>query len=143
MTKPHFQGLRSPKQKLAGWVHVGRFVDKIRLSAKGQLPADYQENFGKGFDGMWLAASGVDKDEFIAAVRAAKDDAAVEQWLIANVNSHKTPQEIEAFNQKVLNHGRQPELQERLNARKAQSGLTHRHDIQTFVDYIDADEGRA
>jgi gluconokinase len=143
MSKNYFQGLRSPKQKLAGWVHVGRFVDKIRLNAKGQLPADYQENFGKGFDGMWLAASGVDKDQFIAVVRAAKDDAEVERWLIQNVNSRKTLQEIEAFNHKVLNHGRQPELQERLRKRKEQSGLAHRDDIQTFVDYIDADEGRS
>jgi gluconokinase len=141
MSKTYFQGLRSPKQKLAGWVHVGRFIDKIRLNAAGQLPADYQENFGKGFDGMWLAASGVDKDEFIALVLRSTDEQ-IEQWLLANVNSRIPPQEIEAFNTKVLNHGRQPELQERLRARKEQSGLAHRDDIQTFVDYIDADEGR-
>src|SRR3990172_2527451 len=102
--KTYFQGLRSPHEKWAGWVHVGRFADKIRLSDKGQLPADYQANFTKGFDGMWLAASGVDRDRFIEVVRRAKNDAEIVQWVEANVNSRKTPQEIEAFNQKVLNH---------------------------------------
>jgi hypothetical protein len=142
MSKTYFQGLRSPKEKLAGWLHVGRFVDKIRLAHKKQLPPDYEANFTKGFDGMWLAASGVDKDQFIALVLRSTDEQ-IEQWIIANVNSRKSPEEIEAFNQKILNHGRQPEFQELLRQRKEQSGLSHRDDIQTFVDYIDADEGRA
>jgi hypothetical protein len=30
-----------------------------------------------------------------------------------------------------------------LALRKEQSGLAHRTDITTFVDYIDADEGRS
>jgi hypothetical protein len=30
----------------------------------------------------------------------------------------------------------------RLKMRKEQSGLTHRDDLKTFVDYIDADEKR-
>jgi hypothetical protein len=123
-------------------VHLGRFVDKIRLQAKGQLPADYQGNFTKGFDGKWLEASGVDKEAFIEMVRGAKNDAEVEQWVVKNVNNRKTPKEIEAFNQSVLQHGRQPELQERMRQRKAESGLSGRDDIQTFVDFIDADEGR-
>ena len=34
------------------------------------------------------------------------------------------------------------ELRARLKMRKEQSGLSHRDDIKTFVDYIDADEKR-
>jgi hypothetical protein len=34
------------------------------------------------------------------------------------------------------------EGQARLRWRKEQSGLAHRDDIRTFVDYIDADEKR-
>jgi hypothetical protein len=33
-------------------------------------------------------------------------------------------------------------MQERLKLRKQQAGLTHRDDIQCFVDFIDADEKR-
>jgi len=44
-----------------------------------------------------------------------------------------------------LAHGSEsdPDLRARLALRKEQSGLAHRNDIQTFVDYIDADEGRS
>jgi hypothetical protein len=34
------------------------------------------------------------------------------------------------------------EAQERLRMRKEAAGLAHRNDIQTFVDFIDADEKR-
>jgi hypothetical protein len=34
------------------------------------------------------------------------------------------------------------EMEERLRLRKEQAGLTHRDDIKTFVDFIDADEKR-
>lgn len=132
--------LRSPRQILAGWVHLGRFVDKIRLHHAGKLPADYQANFCGGFDGRWLEAAGVSKETFLDAVRAAKDDAAVEQWVRSNVR--KTPAEIETFNRFVLNRGRNDEMSARLVERKKESGLEGRVDIQTFVDFIDADEGR-
>jgi len=32
--------------------------------------------------------------------------------------------------------------QERLQWRKQQAGIAHREDIRSFVDFIDADEGR-
>ena len=35
-----------------------------------------------------------------------------------------------------------PAAQERLKLRKQESGLAHRDDLKTFVDYIDADEKR-
>ena len=35
-----------------------------------------------------------------------------------------------------------PEMQARLKMRKENAGLAHRDDIQTFVDFIDADEKR-
>ncbi len=138
--KTPFQGLRSPKEKMAGWVHLPRFIDKIRLHHTGRLPLDYQANFGKGFDGAWLEAAGVAKDPFINFVIHAKDDKEIEEWVKTHV--HKTPKEIEAFNQKVLNRGRNDDFSQRLVERKAESGLSHRNDIQCFVDYIDADEGR-
>lgn len=132
--------LRSPRQMLAGWVHLPRFLDKVRLHHAGKLPPDYQANFCGGFDGRWLEAAGVGKEVFLEAVRSAKDDAAVEQWVRANVR--KTPAEIEAFNQFVLNRGRNDEAAARLAELKQKAGLADRADIQAFVDLIDADEGR-
>ncbi len=125
---------------MAGWVHLPRFVDKIRLHFAGKLPADYQSNFCQGFDGRWLAAADVAKDAFLEMVRQAKDDAAVEQWVRANVR--KTPAQIEAFNQFVLTRGRNDEAAVRFQEVKKQAGLADRQDVQCFVDLIEVDEGR-
>jgi hypothetical protein len=35
---------RSPREMMDGWVHLPRFIDKIRLHLAGKLPPDYQEN---------------------------------------------------------------------------------------------------
>ena len=42
--------LRSPSEKTGGLFYFGRMLDKIRLHARGELPSDYHENLGKGFD---------------------------------------------------------------------------------------------
>ena len=42
---------RSPRETMCGWMHLPRYIDKIRLHLAGKLHADYQPNFGKGFDG--------------------------------------------------------------------------------------------
>ena len=44
---------------MCGWMHLPRFIDKVRLHLAGKLAADYQPNFGKGFDGLWLETAGV------------------------------------------------------------------------------------
>lgn len=131
--------LRSPKEKMAGWVHLPRFIDKIRLNKEGKLPADYQPNLGKGFDGYWLEATGVAFEDFTQLVGKSNDQQ-IEQWVKSNIQ--KSTQEMEAYNQKILNRGRNDDISERLKQRKQESGFEHRDDIQTFVDYIDADEGR-
>ncbi len=132
---------RSPRETMAGWVHLPRFIDKIRLHLAGKLPADYQENFTKGFDGAWLQAAGVTALQLIEVVKASICDGQVCGWVTGNVK--KTDAEKNAFNQHVLNRGRDTdEMKARLKWRKEQVGLAERDDIQTFVDFIDADEKR-
>jgi uncharacterized Zn finger protein len=81
-------------------------------------------------------------DTIIEVVKNSLTDGEVCDWVRENVR--KTDAEKSAFNQSVLNHGRQddPALKAKLQQRKAESGMSHRDDIQTFVDYIDADEKR-
>jgi hypothetical protein len=132
---------RSPRETMCGWVFLPRFVDKIRLHSAGQLHADYQENFTKGFDGTWLKAAGISAEQFIAVVKNSMTDGQVADWVRENVK--KTDAEKAAFRDFLLNRGTEGgEVTARLNMRKEQSGLTHRDDIKTFVDYIDADEKR-
>jgi hypothetical protein len=133
---------RSAREVMAGWTYLPRFVDKIRLHLAGKLHPDYQENLCKGFDGAWLKAAGVSADQFIEVVKNSATDGEVCDWVMKNVR--KTDAEKAAHREYILNHGRagDEQLKARLKMRKEQSGLSHRDDIQTFVDYIDADEKR-
>jgi hypothetical protein len=132
---------RSPRETMDGWVQLPRFIDKIRLHLAGQLGSDYQNNLTKGFDGAWLKASGVSPDTFIQVVKNSLTDGQVCDWVRTHVE--KSVAEKKAFADHVLNHGRgNEELQAKLAMRKEQSGFSDRDDIQCFVDYIDADEGR-
>ncbi len=132
---------RSAREMMSGWVYLPRFVDKIRLHLAGKLHPDYQENFTKGFDGSWLKAAGVSADAFIEVVKNSVTDGQVADWVAKNVK--KTEAERVAYNTFVLNRGQDDDaVKARLKMRKEESGLAHRDDITTFVDYIDADEKR-
>jgi hypothetical protein len=133
---------RSPRETMCGWMHLPRYIDKIRLHLAGKLHPDYQPNFGKGFDGLWLELAGVDEKKFIETVRESLTDGQVCDWVLKNV---KKPESVKTqHRERMLNYPRQDDAatQERLKMRKEQSGLSHRDDIQCFVDFIDADEKR-
>ncbi len=125
-----------------GWMHLPRYVDKIRLHLAGKLHPDYQENLGKGFDALWLRYAGVTHEQMVEVVRRSITDGEVCDWVRQNVR--KTAAEKAAHREEMLNYPRPDDtvMQARLQQRKQESGLAHRDDIRTFVDYIDADEGR-
>jgi Domain of unknown function (DUF5069) len=135
---------RSPREMMAGWIYLPRLVDKIRLHLRGQLHADYQENFlHKGFDSRWMSAAGLAPDSFVDVVRNSPTDGQVCDWVRLNVNSQRAAERA-AFNLALPQSGRDPDpaVQARLQFRKEQLGMLQRDDIQTFFDCIDADEGR-
>ena len=103
---------RSPRETMCGWTYLPRFVDKIRLQQAGKLPPDYQANLCQGMDGIWLEMAGVDARQFMEVVRNSITDGEVCDWVRVNV---KQSESVKA---------------------------AHRDDIQSFVDYIDADEKR-
>jgi hypothetical protein len=133
---------RSPRETMDGWMHLPRYVDKIRLHLAGRLPADYQENFGKGFDGLWCKYSGVTHEQMVQVVKKSLTDGEVCDWVRRNVQ--KSPADKAAHARDMLNRplpGNEEALA-RLKMRKAQAGMAERNDIKTFVDFIDADEKR-
>jgi hypothetical protein len=133
---------RSPRETMCGWMHLPRYIDKIRLHLAGKLHPDYQPNFGKGFDGLWLEQAGVEAQKFIEVVRNSSTDGEVCDWVLKNV---KKPDAAKAAHrERMLNYPKKddPEMQARLKMRKEQAGLAQRDDIRTFVDFIDADEKR-
>ena len=125
---------------MAGWVYLPRFIDKVRLHLAGRLPPDYQANFTQGFDAAWLKAARLTADGFIDTVKNTITDGEVCDWVRLHVRA--TPEEQAAFNQYILNRGRNDDATERLRQRKAEAGLSDRDDITTMVEFIDADEKR-
>ena len=123
-------------------MHLPRFIDKIRLHLAGKLAADYEQNFCKGFDGLWLETAGVSSEQLIDVVRNSVTDGQVCDWVAKNV---KKPDGVKtAHRERMLNYPKKDdaEMQARLKMRKEQAGIANRDEIQNFVDMIDADEKR-
>ncbi len=133
---------RSPRETMNGWMHLPRYIDKIRLHLAGRLHPDYQPNLGKGFDGAWLKAAGLTHEQMVEVVKATVSDGEVCDWVRANVK--KSADEKRAHAEGMLAYPKADDaaMQERLQQRKAAAGLGHRDDLKTFVDFIDADEKR-
>ena len=133
---------RSPRETMNGWMYLPRYLDKIRLHLAGRLHADYQENFGKGFDGLWLKHAGVTHEQMIGVVKNSITDGEVCDWVRQRVK--KSPADKTALAQDILSRPQadNAEAIARLKLRKEQAGVAHRDDIRNFVDFIDADEKR-
>ena len=133
---------RSCRETMDGWMHLPRYVDKIRLHLAGKLAPDYHPNLGKGFDGMWLKAAGLTHEQFVEVVKATVSDGEVCDWVRKNVKRSAAEKATHAQDQLSRPKADDPAALERFKMRLAESGLAHRTDLKTFVDYIDADEKR-
>ena len=133
---------RSPRETMCGWMHLPRYIDKVRLHLAGRLHADYQPNFGKGFDGVWLKAAGIAHEQFVEVVKGTITDGEVADWVAKNVKRSEADRKAHAAGMLDYPKADDAEGQARLKMRKEQGGLTHREDIRCFVDFIDADEKR-
>ena len=134
-------GLRSPYDKIQGIVYFGRMLDEIRLHAQEKLPEDYQENLGKGFDGRCLQLLNVKYPDLIERVKKGGTDAEILEWCFSH-GRKPGDEETEVWNDFLRKRGWNDEMSERLVMRKKEIGAADRNDIQTFFDFIDADEGR-
>jgi hypothetical protein len=133
---------RSSREIMDGWMHLPRYVDKIRLHLAGKLHPDYHANLGKGFDAMWLKAAGVTHEQMIEVVKKSLIDGQVFDWVRTNVK--KSPTDKRAHAETMLNRPPADDAaaQERFKQRKQEFNLGHRDDVRTFVDLNDADEKR-
>ena len=133
---------RSPRETMDGWIYLPRYIDKIRLHLAGKLHSDYTENFGKGFDGLWLKAAGVAHEQMIEVVKKSVTDGQVCDWVRRHVK--KSAAEKKALAEDILGRPKadNPEAVARLKMRKEEAGMSGRDDIRSFVDFIDADEKR-
>jgi hypothetical protein len=130
---------RSPYERLGGYVHLPRLIDKARLHRRGLL--DGYNYRTVGFDKHLLAFLKIDPDAF-EKVANEGDDAAILAWIQKNSASH-TPEEIEQWNQAmILRHPDTAVKKARFVHFLQESGGAGRKDIRTYFDLIEFDEGR-
>lgn len=133
--------IRSPAAKVGGIVYFGRMLDKIKAHARGELPAEYQPNLGKGFDARCTAFLGVDYKQLRELMNEDRSDEEILQWCFAH--GRRPPEdEIHIWNEFMRKSGWNDDITETLIRRKKESGMSDRPEIRTMFDYIDADEGR-
>lgn len=133
--------LRSPYLKVGGIHYLPRMFDKIRLHAAHQLPPEYQANLGIGFDGRALSFLWIEYPALVDRVKQGGSDDEILEWAFTQ-GRRPNAEEIEVWNEFMRKRGWNDEATERLGQRKSESGLEGRADVETFFDYIDADEGR-
>ena len=115
-------------------------VDKIRLHAKGGLPADYQPNLGKGFDAKCCAFLHLDYNEVAERVKKGASDEEMLEWAF-RAGRRPTEDEITMWNEFMRKFGWRDHASEILERRKREAGMSDRAEIETMFQFIDADEG--
>jgi hypothetical protein len=133
--------VRSPAEKLGGMVYFGRMIDKIRLHARSELPADYQPNLGKGFDAKCCAFLYLNYDDVVKRVKAGASDDEILDWAFIH-GRRPTDDEITMWNEFMRKFGWRDQAAEILERRKREAGMQDRSEIETMFQFIDADEGR-
>ena len=134
--------VRSPAAKVGGMVHFGRMLDKIRAHLRGELPADYQANLGKGFDSRCVNFLHMDYGKLVERVAHGGSDDEILHWCFEH-GRRPSDEEIYVFNEFMRKCGWNDNISETLMRRKKEAGMAGRSEIRTMFEFIDVDEGRS
>jgi len=147
--------LRSPREKLGGYVILPRLIDKVRLHEKKLLPDDYVPNLLKGFDtetglfpfdGRFLAFVGIDPEELRKTILDSMDDQSVIRW-VERVATPHTSEEKERWSESLSESFSEPTPERIAYRTQVFTGLGDLLGVQALgcansFDLIDYDEGR-
>ncbi|MDB6147929.1 MAG: uncharacterized protein JWO45_1593 [Spartobacteria bacterium] len=137
MRKPH---PRSPYEKLGGYVHLPRLIDKAKLHRQGLLNGYNYKTVG--FDKHLLAFLKLDPDQFEEAANRLEQDAAILGWVEQHGTKHPA-EAIEEWNQVMITrHPDTAAKRARFMHFLKEAGGSGRKDIKTYFDLIEFDEGR-
>lgn len=141
----HRPEIRSPYAEVGGIVSFGRTLDKIRLHASGQLPAEYQANLGMPnpytIDGKSCRLLGLTYEALTEEVLKGGTDEEILERLYER-GRHPSALEIEVSNAVTIKQGWRDKtsayLRQSIEAAGYPADL-----IQTWPDFLDYDEGRS
>ena len=137
--------IRSPREQVSGIFVFGRILDKIRLRAcEGMLPDGYHLGVISGkrtFDERVCHFLGVDFADLSTRTLAGGSDEEILAWCFETGN-RPDDEQIAIWNGFMSKRGWRDEASAGVASQKQQAGLGDHHDIQTFFDLMDAEEGR-
>src|SRR3954453_10685665 len=90
---------RSPYDRLGGYVHLPRLIDKAKLHRKGLLNG--YNYMTVGFDKHLLAFLKLDPNAFEEAAGRLDDDEKILEWVEQNAVKH-SPEEVEHWNNEMV-----------------------------------------
>ena len=128
---------RSPRVRLGGYVMLARVIDKARASLFGKA-GDYK--YGNPMDQHFLAFTGIAQDALLAEVKNGVGDWALLVWVNENATPKRAPHEVRAWSAwlETMPVGEAEDLE--WFAAQAKRINPARADLQTVMDYLDADD---
>jgi hypothetical protein len=128
---------RSPKQEMAGLVHLPRMIDKCRAYKENKL-ANYI--FPCPLDKIILTFLQIDAEVFANMTNDKKDDE-INEWAKEKTES-KSQSDLEFINKQILE--RRPDSKDRLEYFNELRNKIDpsRTDVNTWAELIDLEEGR-
>jgi hypothetical protein len=135
-------GIKGCYEKTGALFYFARMCSKIRLHAAGELPADYFEMLGQGFDGRTCRYLEVRYEEVRAQVLAGRTDEEVLEWCQAK-GRRLTDEQVLIYNSFMSKRGwRDDETDAFIPEMIRQLGLKDDGSLITDFDLIEMDEGR-
>jgi len=128
---------RSPKERMGGYVHLARMIDKARAKAAGLL-GEYI--YPCPLDRALLDVLEVDAETFLAVARDHHDEAVV-GWLNEHA-AQRSPDDAETWNRAFLAKRPTDEAGRRHFLEIRDRVAPGRTDVGTWVDLLDLEEGR-
>jgi len=131
----------SPYVETRGIYYFARMLDKIRKHAASQLREDFRKNVGKALDERCSLYLGVAYADIVARTLEGGSDEHIFDWCLVNGRGLGEA-DILIWNEYARKIGWNDARTDLLATYKAESGLSHRDEILTMFDFMDADECR-
>jgi hypothetical protein len=134
---------KSTKETTKGMMYFPRMLDKIRMHLNGELPSDYQPNFGTPgtADGTCCNFLRVHHRDLVERVKQGGSDEEILEWCFEK-GRRLNEGDLFVWNGFASKLGWRDPISPRLEERKKEMGITERADIQCIPDLIDFEEGR-
>lgn len=130
---------RSVREKLAGYVHFGRMIDKSRALLAG-TQGEYI--YPCPMDRRLLEYAGITAEQLLEEVRGRSQDEQVADWFLKTAAPH-SEREIDAWNAMMLALAPDTDDQWQYFKKIRDSIDPNRGDVSTWADLLDLEEKRA